>query len=230
MKEVPSRDQEDAIVEIPVAIAREDVLHFLGYPEGQLPAERVACLVDEMIEEARGIVGANGSFVRHPVGEARHVGLEPIEASALFVGLVTIGGVLESRVTRLVEQGEATRALLLDAAGSAAVEEAADRLGAVIAGTGDHVDTRLPAEHVSCRISPGYGTWPLTAQAELFGVLPHERVGVSLLPTMLMTPRKSISFAMWLGADRRPVSGLSGCARCSLVECRYRSAKKEGNP
>ena len=53
---------------------------------------------------------------------------------------------------------------------------------------------------VGCRISPGYGRWPLSAQKALFARLPHETLGVSLNPSMMMTPRKSISFALWLGA------------------------------
>jgi len=75
-------------------------------------------------------------------------------------------------------------------------------------------------------VSPGYGSWGIHSQKALFDRLPHHRIGVDLLPTMLMTPRKSISFAMWLGADRRPLAGLSGCARCGLVECRYRKPER----
>ena len=60
------------------------------------------------------------------------------------------------------------------------------------------------------------------AQRQLFSRLPAREVGVKLQPSLLMVPRKSISFAMWLGAEARPVAGLSGCARCHLEHCRYR--------
>lgn len=210
------------VIDLPVAIRRGDVLHFLGYPEGQAPAERIDRLMDDTIRVARHLVSPRGLFLRHPVSRAGELGLEPMEASGLVIGLVTIGSELDRQVDALVAMGAPTRALLLDAAGSAAVEEAADRLGATIASSGEGISESEPVPHVSCRVSPGYGSWPIMAQRMVFELLPHDEVGVELLPTMLMVPRKSISFAMWLGADRRPIAGLSGCARCGLVQCRYR--------
>lgn len=216
----------DRVLDFAVTIRRGDVLHFLGYPEGQVPAERVERLIGDTIREARSLVSPRGLVVRHPADRSRELGLEPIEAEGFILGLVTIGAELERRVDGLAAMGAPTRALLLDAAGSAAVEEAADRLGAFVAGEDVSADPGSPAPHVSCRVSPGYGRWSIDSQEALFRVIPHQRLGVGLLPTMLMTPRKSISFAMWLGADRRPVAGLSGCSRCGLVECRYRRAEK----
>lgn len=208
-------------VSLSVPLRREEVLRFLGYPEDKRPTDRIEPLLDAVIEEARGLISPRGVFRAHAVARSREVMLEPIEARALVIGLVTIGGAVEQRARELVERGDATRGLLMDAAGSAAVEEAADRLSAVIAAEG-----RPSSVHVgvSCRISPGYGAWPIHAQQHLFAALPHAELGVSLLPTMLMSPQKSISFALWLGTDGRPLAGLSGCARCELENCRYRRA------
>ena len=213
----------ESVIRLSLTIERDDVLQFLGYPTGQKPVDRVGALMDEVIEEARTRANARGSFVKLDVARVSWLGLESIDASGLVVGLVTIGDRIERRASELLAAGETTRALLLDAAGSAAVEEAADRLGAIIAGD----DGQAPIlqdriAHVSCRISPGYGRWPISAQQRLFAVLPHAGLGVLLLPSMMMVPRKSISFAMWLGADARPISGLSGCSRCELERCRYR--------
>jgi len=219
--------QSGKVFDLAVTVRRGDVLHFLGYPEGQEPAERVERLMDDTIREARRLVSARGLFLPHPSDQSQSLGLESIDSAGLVVGLVTIGHELERQVGALVAMGAPTRGLLLDAAGSAAVEEAADRLGAIIAGGAGADDSQAP--HVSCRVSPGYGSWSIRAQRALFDVLPHDKLCVDLLPTMLMTPRKSISFAMWLGADRRPLAGLSGCARCGLVECRYRRAERAGN-
>jgi len=212
------------VVSLSVTIERDDVLHFLGYPDDRKPFGRIAGLLGDMIREARRLVRPRGVFELLPVERAAGLGLDPIEATRLVAGLVTIGEGIESRSTELLRAGAVTEALLLDAAGSAAVEEAADRLGALIAGEApdETAGERSRASQLSCRISPGYGKWPISAQRALFDLLPHDALGVELLPTMLMAPRKSVSFAMWLGADARPIAGLSGCSRCGLESCRYR--------
>jgi hypothetical protein len=217
----PAPGVEGEVIAIPLTVSRDEVLHFLGYVGERRPADRIDRLLEVALEDARRLVFARGVFVRHPVDRSREVGLEPVEASGLVLGIVTIGLPLERWAAELMTTGQATRSLLLDAAGSAAVEEAADRLGAIIGGD-SAADARSAAAHVSCRVSPGYGGWPIRSQQSLFSVVPHRDAGVTLLPSMMMVPRKSISFAMWLGADRRPVAGLSGCARCELEQCRYR--------
>jgi hypothetical protein len=81
-------------------------------------------------------------------------------------------------------------------------------------------------------VSPGYGTWPITAQRALFDLLPHDEIQVELLPSCLMTPRKSVSFAVWLGERETPGVGQGNaagdegrtarCAICDLPSCPYR--------
>jgi hypothetical protein len=200
-----------------LSIRESDVLHFLGYPMGRRPQGRLDALLKEVLSEARKLAAARGAFRKLSVGSADEVGLKEERAEGLVLGLVTVGDQIERRVTELLDRGEDSRALLLDAAGSAAAEEAARRLSVRILGgkTG-------AAEDVACRISPGYGRWPLAAQKALFARLPHDALGVSLNSSMMMVPRKSISFALWIGARRAPRSGLSGCDTCGLPQCRYR--------
>lgn len=212
------------VLDIPVGIARTEVLLFLGYPDGRRPPARIERLLGPSIDEARVRAAGRGVFRVVDPADAPNVGLEPMDASALVLGLVTVGGAIEDRASELLAAGEATRALLIDAAGSAAAEEAADRLGGLVAGDRTALvdSSSAVAPSVSCRISPGYGAWPLEAQRPLLARLPAEEVGVALEPSLLMVPRKSISFAMWLGAGARPLAGLAGCARCHLEHCRYR--------
>ena len=207
-------------INLAVTIRRPDVLHFLGYPEGREPRGELTVRLDELVDEARTLTEPCGCYRMMPADAATDFGLEPIGAEQLVIGLVTIGSGIEERASELIRDGDTVGALLLDAAGSAAVEEAADRLGAIIAGVEVSQDDQAPA--LSCRISPGYGRWSLDAQIPLFAGLPHRAVGVTLRPSLMMEPKKSISFAMWLGADARPIAGLSGCDRCPLTSCRYR--------
>jgi len=210
----------DDRIDLAVTIRRRDVLHFLGYPEGREPGDRLAERLDDLLARARGLARPRGCYRTLPVEAASALRLEPMEAERLVVGLVTIGSAIEEQASRFARDGDTIGALLLDAIGSTAVEEAADRLGAVITGAEIPPDDDAPA--VSCRISPGYGRWPLEAQTALFEHLPHAVLGATLRPSLMMEPRKSISFAMWLGSDARPIAGLSGCDRCLLTTCRYR--------
>ena len=211
------------VLPLDVSIRREDVLHFLGYPRERPPALRMQSLLDAAIDEANGLVRARGVFRELRVAASSEIGLRVEKAEGLAIGLVTVGPGLEDRVSRLMRAGDMTRALMIDASGSAAAETAADRLSAFIVGE------TVEEGQVSCRVSPGYGRWPLSAQRALFDLLPHRELGVSLTPSMMMVPRKSISFAMWLGASARPLAGLSGCARCGLAHCRYRRSSAESN-
>lgn len=223
--------------ETALSLPRTDVLHFLGYPEGRAPQPRVAELIDDCLAAARRLVRGRGVWTTLAVEDAAEVGLTPIAASGLVIGLVTAGAAIVEAASDRMARGDATAALVLDACGSAAAEEAADRISAAIVATlggmdfGEKGDTPSKAgpdraAAISCRISPGYGKWALTSQEALFARLPHREIGVHLDHSLLMVPRKSVSFAMWLGADARPLAGLSGCARCELESCRYRRAPK----
>lgn len=216
-----------AVHELAVALEESDVLRLLGYPPGRRPPAPTAARLDVVLDEARHLVRARGAWQELDPRACGELQLDRIPADGLVIGLATVGAELEGRASQCLQAGDSLGALLFDAAGSAAAEEAADRLGALVVAelAGQEArDSLLPAARLSCRISPGYGRWHLPAQRPLFARLPHAELGVTLTPSLLMSPRKSVSFALWLGADRRPLAGLSGCARCELEECRYRRA------
>jgi hypothetical protein len=195
------------------------VLRCLGYPEGRDPPPQVAARLETALEEARTLTRACGTWCAWPPTRAAEVGLAPIAARGLALGLVTLGPALEARIAALQAAGHGGEALLLDACGSAAAEEAADLLGARIAG----VAVTEPTGPVGCRLSPGFGSWALSWQPALLGVLEADALGVRLSPGLMMIPRKSISFAQWLGASAPPAPGLAGCRACGLPRCRYRA-------
>jgi hypothetical protein len=88
------------------------------------------------------------------------------------------------------------------------------------------VDPGLP----SCRISPGYGGWPLTAQKAIFARLPHDAIGVRLLPSMLMVPQKSVTFALWFDPAGSVIASRGGCSLCELEPCPRRECRQRGDP
>ncbi len=241
------------ITDLPSTIPEAEVRRLLGYPPGHALAKRVQSLLDSLLAEAASLLEPRGAGERFALSNAAAVQLPlpGVESSlsGFALGLVTIGPRLEQRTTAALEAGEATEALLLDAIGSAAAEAAADTLGGLLAQraggkTGDvgeagGVDRPGNADQAGdvddgrgppCRISPGYGGWPLTAQKAIFARLPHGVIGVRLLPSMLMVPQKSVSFALWFGPAGSIVTGRGGCSLCDLEPCPRRECRQRGDP
>jgi len=222
-------------IEIPMA----EVRRLLGYPSGHLVPERVQSRLDALLEESRGLVEARGTHARYPVAEAEAVQLpRPGPADTLggfALGLVTISKGVEERAAAMLREGDASGALLLDTIGSAAAEAAADVLGSRIAvGATVGERTGFPDSDAGgvgemavspCRISPGYGDWPLSAQEAILARLPHGELGVRLLPSLLLVPRKSVTFALWFDAAGHAIGDLRGCSRCPLDHCPRRAAR-----
>jgi hypothetical protein len=227
------------IASLPRTIPREEVRRLLGYPPGRALPARVEARLDALLPEARALLRPRGACETVPLREAVAVALAtpgpPGSFSGFVLGLVSIGPGVETRAADAMRAEQASDALLLDAIGSAAAEAAADAMGSLIAKTTDGTDAEIHAGAVAgpkagvatepgppatpCRISPGYAAWPLTAQKAIFARLPHEAIGVRLLPSMLMIPRKSVTFALWLDSDGRVAGGQGGCSRCALDPC-----------
>jgi hypothetical protein len=211
-------------LELAPPVERKAALRCLDYPHGREPPARIAGLLDAILVEARSLLEARGAWLPFAAERCGALGLRTLEAEGLALGLVTIGPALEERVAALQGEGRLTEALLLDACGSAAAEEAADLLSASLLGALGHApEGGAAAGSPGCRVSPGYGDWDLEHQPALLELLGAAALGVSLSPGLMMTPRKSISFAMWLGARERPAEGLAGCRACGLRRCRYLS-------
>jgi len=135
------------------------------------------------------------------------------------LAVCTIGTRLEERARRLIEEGDAARAMILDAIGSAAVEEVADRVN------GELCDRHLAAgRQPGLRRSPGYGKWPVSEQPLIFAVLQPLETGVELNDSCVMTPGKSISFVMPLDGGEHVRGPRGRCARCGMRDCEYRVA------
>ncbi len=133
------------------------------------------------------------------------------------LAICTIGKQLEERVQELIAQGDSARGMILDAIGSAAVEEVANRLN------GELCDKGLAeGRKTGLRSSPGYGKWAVTEQPLIFDLLRPEDVGVALNASCVMDPAKSISFARPREGGENARGPRGRCARCGMGQCEYR--------
>lgn len=132
------------------------------------------------------------------------------------VALICTLGAQFDRELMMAQARDMARAVLLDACGSAYVEEGCDRAEKEIA-------ARCPGLFLTDRFSPGYGDLPLNVQPALLRAVDGERrLGVTVKDSCMLSPVKTVTAV--IGLARRPQPArLRGCAHCSMQNsCAYR--------
>jgi hypothetical protein len=154
----------------------------------------------------------------------RSKGLAKLWGQAQGVALIlcTIGPALDEQVSAHFVASDPLRGLVLDAIGTAALEELAEETCRLI----EEV-AKGKGWEASAPLSPGNLDWGLEEQRLFFALLPAEEIGLRLRESSQMTPLKSLSLAMGLGEEVLPPIGESPCTYCSLgSRCRYRREKE----
>lgn len=207
-------------------INRAEVLQYLGWRGSEIPpevgAQLDACLAETVsLAEPRVVWRV---FDREAVPEGLLSGgdvqalLE--ESSRCVLMAATIGGALEQAIRR-AQVRDMTRALMLDCCGSTAIEAVCDAAEA-------EIRAALGGEpYLTDRFSPGYGDLPLEVQPKFLQTLDAaRRIGLTLTPTGILTPRKSVTAVLGI-ADRPQPKRFRGCAYCSMfANCTYRKVGK----
>jgi hypothetical protein len=110
-------------------------------------------------------------------------------ARAVWAGAITLGDDIVHAVQEAVASGDAATAAVLDAVGSECADAVMDSLqryaAAAISPMGFILDTR--------RFSPGYGGWHLDAQRHFFDLLKLQEMQMSLTPSCIIVPEKSVT-------------------------------------
>ena len=211
------------------SIPRAETLHYLSYHGIFLPEEILSDLArceTLMLRTARPRLvwrlfpllsdGTLEGTDYRPAGEDIRAFLRTCGSVVLLAA--TLGSETESLIRR-ASAARTADALILDAAGSAAIERVCDNFCADLAAA-------LAPRFLTDRFSPGYGDMPLSDQHALFRVLDvSRRIGVSLSASALMIPQKSVTALIGV-SDRPQEKRARGCADCARREnCSYR---KEG--
>jgi hypothetical protein len=203
-----------------VAVDQKEILRLLGHtPENKKIKDSSRKLIEEMVELSFELTEPKGIYT---IKKGKELQEECFFNSGekVALGVSTIGEKLEKKVEDLSFRGELTRAVILDAVGSVAAESTAEYLNRIIVNKAK--EKKL---YHSTRFSPGYGGWKLEGQRLIFNLLPAERIGVSLNRFYMMTPKKSVSFAVNLSRNRFTGQNLSPCEICGLKECHFKKEK-----
>lgn len=123
---------------------------------------------------------------------------------------LTLGDGVE-RLVRAAEAADMPGAVLLDALASALVEQYADAAENIL-----REEMRRQGQYLTSRFSPGYGDLPIGHQREVLRLLDaHRAIGLSVSPSGIMLPRKSITAVLGV-ADHAVAGHLAGCGECAL--------------
>ncbi|MFI5339479.1 MAG: hypothetical protein ACHQ7N_06545 [Candidatus Methylomirabilales bacterium] len=211
----------------------QEVLRLQGYRRSSdLPTREVLAILQDAMAEARHVLQPRWVYREFVVESVDLTGCRLDGGSTLWIrevperwgpittlglAVCTIGEAIEHRIESLFAEREFPVAYMLDSLGSVVVEALAEA-----------VLRQLCAERLSQglkvtpRESPGYRRWPIEEQRKVFALLPADSVGMSLNPYCIMTPRKSISFAVGIGPEARMGSNSSPCQSCDMRGCAYR--------
>ncbi len=212
---------------VPVDV--ELVLRGQGLRDGARPGEQVLEAARRAVEQADRLIDAR--FVRALTRIERH-GDEVVElaggalegaaiagrleaAQSLAAVVCTVGPRIDDRVSALLG-ADPLLALALDGLGSAACERLADAVWA------DVRDSAIAGGlEVTGPLSPGVAGWPLPgAQRQLFALVDPSLIGVTLMASGQMLPRKTLSFVVGIGAG---VRAQPTCPACDVRDrCKYR--------
>ncbi len=210
------------------SIDRSEVLRYLGYRNQELTAglsARIDAAMRRSLALARprasirffDVCGrapqADGTPAIQLAGTALELAgasMQAHMADAVAVGVMaaTIGMGVEQELRRL-SLTDPVGQLLFDAAATATVERCADAAEASIV-----AEAARRGLYANQRFSPGYGDLPLQTQGTLLATLDAQRhLGITLSPTLLMSPTKSVTAVVGLCRTPQPTSR-SSCASC----------------
>lgn len=222
------------------SIDRSEVLRYLGYA-GQEMTPELSVRIDEGVARCLDVCQPAGVWADFPVvGERAGEGDVPELAlvgtafaprghdicahlaGARSVGVLAVTlGVASERELRRLSGSDPLAGVIFDAACTTLVERAADaaeaRLVAAASARGLYTNSRY---------SPGYGDWGLEAQPHLLAAVDaSRRLGLTLTPTLLLVPTKSVTAVVGMFDTPQPTSKKL-CGKCLCRE--FCTIRKDG--
>jgi hypothetical protein len=227
------------IVEIPTSElipSREDVLEQQGVPRGtpvRPHIENICFRALQLLDETAVTVAVTAPISKQKfeivlAGEGNNEEETPVgevleQAEHLLLFAVTIGKATSTAIDRLFQCSDYALGCMLDAAASTAADRAAayvERQFSISLAADGWNDSSGAA----LRYSPGYCGWDISGQKKLFEYLEPEQIGLTLSPSYLMEPLKSVSGVVLAGPrdmhEFQPY--FPSCATCETQSCRER--------
>lgn len=214
----------------------EEVLEQQGVP----PGTPVRTDIDAICAEALGLLNETATpaavtsgislkeFEEVFDGEGKNEADTPVgeifdQAEHILMFALTLGKETSSRIDALFQTSDYALGCMLDAAASVTADKAAA-----------FVEQRFAQSLAECgwnrksgaalRYSPGYCGWHISGQWKLFEYLKPQQIGLTLRPSYLMEPLKSVSGVVLAGPKEMHEFDPSfpSCSTCETYSCRDR--------
>ena len=198
---IPSKEQMS-----PVARDFSETARYLGYQKITVPDEQTGTLIksaaNELLEiikpqavyeqfdlsveydEEAGTGMVSFSDVRIP---SKDLARNLRECNKVVIFASTLGAQCDQQIRR-AQIKDPVKAAVLQATGAMYIEKCVDLLNEKI-----RVEFEEQGHKVRPRFSPGYGDVPLEVQKDFFRLLPCQRIGLTLMDTLIMSPEKSVT-------------------------------------
>ena len=221
-------------------IDKDEVLRYLGYRNQNLD-EVTDNLINECMVEMRCLIREKHIYRFFDIyNENGNVHLSETNltltgndiknhlggSESCVLMAVTLGNNVDSKI-RYYERKSITRALILDACATTAVEEVCDEICEDLENTANKQNRTLTS-----RYSPGYGDLPIDIQKDFLSVLGAEKaIGLTANSHSILIPRKSVTAIVGVmdiknkqnRRDSRSVPENNTCLSCkNYSTCMYR--------
>ncbi len=208
-----------------VQTVRDEAVRYLGYRK-ITPDENIMRMIEECEQELLNVVQARYCCVRTSVEFVREnvvdIGFGDVQSHDLYNHLkgchsvILFAATIGIGVDRLIAKYNrinAAKGVVLDALGSSAIEYWCDKAELEL--------TKNDEKHCA-RFSAGYGDFSLEYQRDFVSCLDVARkLGITLSDSLLMTPTKSVTAVIGIGAESRTCG--NKCMSCDNRNCIYRS-------
>ncbi len=208
-----------------------EIVRYLGYPAGAVPEERVQRALQTVVQWARGRCKPRGMYSLYRIASLSHTALV-LENGASIQGAIGdfLTGATRAAVFLATAGKSADSSGIDELPKDALIALALHALGAHLAEAAVEALMRdlhrrlAPDEALTLRYSPGYCGIPISQQASLFRLLDAGRIGVELMPSMLMRPLKTVSGIVGIGPSDVVRAYGNPCDTCPLTDCMMRRA------
>ena len=178
---------------------------------GRRPNIKLTHLQKTILAEASGLIEPIAIWARLDLKHAPPLPTKLVRmlsgAEAVIGAVCTIGEKLEIQSRQYFAEKEYSRGYFLDQVGTLSVAALAQK-----------VAKSLRRQHHAVHWAPGDDASDLAlgAQRLLFDAIPAHRIGVRLTEQNVMTPLKSLSFILVMGANAGSLRCSIPCTRCAL--------------